>query len=287
MSVKPERSSQGSTERLSQGPNDVLAKVIPNLPAALAFGSAIVLIIAMAIMSGREVGVGMLLFISFLVIACLVTYAFIAVKIPSAPVHHGPLADKSFHHDRLDRVKSRLDKLHSAFGDNIPSEHLLLELHSLFHRDTFRKACHDDNDQAWAARLHGALQTLAVLQAYEDDVRHANYRQLVAAVKMYAVAIGSCLFEPPVRFEKAAEFVYLHVNAFHEKLRDELGAEEMKFPTDSSRSPAVPEDVVKRCDGPRKTIVRRCEHFDIQIGELTEELTTKEWVGESTPIAAE
>jgi SEFIR domain len=106
-----------------------------------------------------------------------------------------------------DRVREAAIALNQAREDKSLTIRTLIEtVDRLFERDTFRREpsvglC---ATQEWDYRLHGALQTLRLLEQYEPFVEAEardlwpRYRELTTEVSRYCQRMAAYLFEPPV-----------------------------------------------------------------------------------------
>jgi SEFIR domain len=106
-----------------------------------------------------------------------------------------------------DRVREAAIALNQAREDKSLTMRTLIEtLDRLFERDTFRRepsvgVC---ATQEWDYRLHGALQTLRLLEQYEPFVEAEardlwpRYRKLTTEVSRYCQRMAAYLFEPAV-----------------------------------------------------------------------------------------
>jgi hypothetical protein len=127
-----------------------------------------------------------------------------------------------------DRVRSAAIALNQARANQtLTMETLIGSLDRLFDRATFRGEpsvglC---PTQEWDYRLHGALQTLRLMQHYEPFVETESrpawkrYRELAAEVSRYGERMAAYLFAPPVGLAELRGFVGTSefINRIHEK----------------------------------------------------------------------
>ncbi len=119
----------------------------------------------------------------------------------------GPLRNKRFSDDTINRVLSELERKHRFHGSPLlPPRELYESLDVLFDRKTFRReSLLNCTLQNWTARLHAAYQTLEILKVYQGTVRDLGspeeyrlYRQLLTAVDHYCMIMATYLFEKAV-----------------------------------------------------------------------------------------
>ena len=115
-----------------------------------------------------------------------------------------------------DRVKKAAISLQQARTNETLTMRMLIDtLDRLFERDTFRfepsvGLC---KTQEWDFRLHGALQTLRLMQHWEPFVEAEarpsweRYRELVAELSRYCQRMAAYLFDPPVGLAELRRFV--------------------------------------------------------------------------------
>lgn len=115
-----------------------------------------------------------------------------------------------------DRVRHAAIDLHQArVNKTLTVRGLIGTLDRLFERATFRGEpsvglC---PTQEWDYRLHGALQTLRLMQHYESFVEAEahpaweRYRELVREVSRYCERMAAYLFDPPVGLSELRRFV--------------------------------------------------------------------------------
>jgi pimeloyl-ACP methyl ester carboxylesterase len=123
-----------------------------------------------------------------------------------APVSAGPLRNRHFFDEIINRAVSDLERKHRARGsDLLPPQEILNALDILFNRETFRhESLLHCTYQNWKDRLHVAYQTLEILQAYQINMdigtseQRSLYPQLIGAVYHYCMTMARVLFETPV-----------------------------------------------------------------------------------------
>jgi hypothetical protein len=114
------------------------------------------------------------------------------------------LSPQEFVDDRVRQAAIALNRARDA--KSLTMRMLIGTLYRLFERDTFRRepsvgVC---ATQEWDYRLHGAVQTLRLLEEYEPFVESEArdvwepYRKLTAEVSRYCQRMAAYLFEPPV-----------------------------------------------------------------------------------------
>lgn len=193
--------------------------------------------------------------IAALAVVAIVVYYFIwhekaeRVQSPKASLKIGPLGDQKFNDYKVDKVKTDFDKLHSAYGTTLPKEALLPQLKELFCRRTFDEDIAECPDQDWKARLSGGYLTWMVLDAYKKNVsiiasdKMSDYTILLAKVQQYTANIASNLFEPPLTFYEAKDY-----------LEGKLNSIPKTFPRGPDGKLLIPANIRDPCEEERNNI---------------------------------
>jgi len=128
----------------------------------------------------------------------------------------GPLHNRRFLDDTMNRVVGDLRRKHQALGSDLLRPRELLEsLDVLFDRKTFRReSLLHCTLQNWTARLHAAYQTLEILGAYRRNLQDLGspeqyrlYRRLLEAVDHYCMTMATYLFEQAIDESEAKKYV--------------------------------------------------------------------------------
>ena len=128
----------------------------------------------------------------------------------------GPLRNKTFSDDTINRVVEELELKHEAQkSDLIRPRDLIESLDILFDRKTFRhESLLECTLQNWQDRLHAAYQTLVVLQCYQSYIRdygspeqYKLYRQLLNAVDNYCMIMATHLFKGEFHESEVKKFI--------------------------------------------------------------------------------
>jgi SEFIR domain len=133
---------------------------------------------------------------------------------PAPSEHAGELiSPQEFADDRVRKAAIALDQARKA--KSLTMRTLIQTLDRLFERDTFRREpsvgmC---ATQEWDYRLHGAVQTLRLLEQYEPFVGAEardlwpRYRELTTEVSRYCQRMAAYLFEPAVGLSELRTFI--------------------------------------------------------------------------------
>jgi hypothetical protein len=185
--------------------------VTKRLPAPLAYGLAIaVLIVVLAVLSKAAGALGgpLIWLLGIVVFLVLAAYVF---TLWNSRSNAGESKTALFSDVRVNEVFQNLSAL--AALDRITRDSLLTELRALFDRKTFTEPLRRCPNQVWTDRLDSCYQTVRVLLQFERKVKAiapdlaARYIELRTEVDRYGMQMGACLFSPEVEYSKIEDHI--------------------------------------------------------------------------------
>jgi len=260
MSTERDNASVGETAPAAQdlltalrGIFGPILDVTKRLPAPLAYGLAIaVLIVVLAVLSRAAGALGrpLIWLLGIVVFLVLAAYVFTERNNRSAA---GASKTALFSDTRVNEVAQNLSAL--AALDRITRDSLLTELRALFDRKTFTEPLRQCPTQVWTDRLDSCYQTLRVLLQFERKVKSvapdlaAQYIELRAEVDRYGMQMGACLFSPAVEYSE----IEAHIGK--ESFKKHLPAEK-RFKRLPNGNPDIPDVIADAIEEHRLRCVK-------------------------------